>query len=399
MMPNNNSSETDGPRSSEVSEKSKSTIQTFALASFLNDLGSDMIYPIWPLFVTSFLGANMAILGLLDGIGEAIVSLSQAASGYLSDRWGKRKIFIWIGYLLGAFSRIGYALSTSWGHLIPPRILDRFGKIRGAPRDAIVADVSTATNRGKNFGILRMMDNLGAVFGIVLCIILFKTLGYRRLFVLAAVPSFLSALIIGIKIKEHKQTEHRVFQGIRLKNYNRNFRLFTLLNGIFAVSAFSYSFLLVFAERSGFHATFVPVLYLIFTAVASVTSLPFGRIADTIGRKSVMLISFILWMLVCAIFILMKSRFGIIAGFVFYGLHRGSIEPVQKTFVAELSPEKYRASSLGGFQMIIGMCALPASLAAGFLWDYIGATAPFVFSIALTLLSVVLLLFVRESTG
>src|SRR3989338_10573064 len=109
----------------------KKTIRIFAWGSFLNDLGSDIIYPIWPLFVTTFLGANMAVLGLIDGLGEAIVSISQAASGYLSDRIRKRKVFIWTGYLFGSISRVGYALSTDWQHLIPLKILDRAGKMRG----------------------------------------------------------------------------------------------------------------------------------------------------------------------------------------------------------------------------------------------------------------------------
>lgn len=124
-------------------KEQKKIIRTFAAASFLNDLGSDIIYPIWPLFVTMILKANMAALGFLDGIGEALVSLSQAASGYLSDRIKKRKIFIWTGYLLGALSRLGYAVSSVWPHLIPFRALDRVGKIRSAPRDAFVADAST----------------------------------------------------------------------------------------------------------------------------------------------------------------------------------------------------------------------------------------------------------------
>ena len=121
-------------------------------------MGSDIIYPIWPLFVTSVLGANMAVLGLIDGLGEAVVSISKALSGYISDKTKKRKIFIWTGYLMGAISRIGYALSTAWPHLIPFRILDRAGKIRSAPRDAILADVSTSKTRGKIFGIMRSAD-------------------------------------------------------------------------------------------------------------------------------------------------------------------------------------------------------------------------------------------------
>jgi sugar phosphate permease len=148
-----------------------------------------MIYPIWPLFVTTVLQADMTILGFIDGLGDAIVSLSQAASGYVSDRTRKRKVFVWTGYLFGSSSRVGYALSTAWQHVIPFRILDRAGKMRGAPRDAIIADVSTDENRGRNFGLLRTMDNLGAVCGIIVCILFFGLLGYKNLFLIAAVPS------------------------------------------------------------------------------------------------------------------------------------------------------------------------------------------------------------------
>jgi MFS family permease len=115
-------------------KETRKTVRTFASASFLNDFGSDMIYPVWPLFVTSVLGANMAVLGFIDGLGEAIVSISQAASGYVSDRIRRRKVFIWTGYLFGSLSRVGYALSTVWQQLIPFKILDRAGKIRGGAK-------------------------------------------------------------------------------------------------------------------------------------------------------------------------------------------------------------------------------------------------------------------------
>jgi MFS family permease len=188
-------------------KEAKKTVRIFAIASFLNDLGSDMIYPIWPLFVTNVLKANMASLGLIDGLGEAVVSLSQAVSGYISDRIKRRKVFIWTGYLFGASSRIGYALSSVWQHLIPFRVLDRTGKMRGAPRDAMIADVSTIKNRGRNFGFLRTMDNFGAVVGILICIFLIRLINYRAIFLLAALPSVVGALLISLLIKEKNWLE------------------------------------------------------------------------------------------------------------------------------------------------------------------------------------------------
>jgi MFS family permease len=376
-------------------EKEK-TIKTFALASFLNDLGSDMIYPVWPLFVTNVLGASMSALGFIDGLGQAIVSISQAISGVISDKIKKRKIFVWIGYLFGSLSRIGYALSLVWWHLIPFRILDRAGKIRSSPRDAIIADISTKEDRGRNFGLLRTMDNLGAVCGIIICILFFKLLGYRRLFLLASIPSAIGAFLVFALIKEKKIERTRVFNFPSFKNLDENFKLFLFLNAIFALGTFSYSFLLIFAKKFGFKVDFIPVLYLIFTAVTSLFSLPFGKLSDKVGRKTVLIISFLLWAIVCVIFIFAQNFIGIVLAFVIYGLHKGALEPVQRTFVSELSPIEYRASSLGGFQMLVGLCAFPSSFIAGILWEKVSIFAPFYFSLFLTFFSLLSLFFVKE---
>jgi sugar phosphate permease len=199
-------------------DENKRSIRTFAWASFLNDFGSDMIYPVWPLFVTSVMGANMATLGLIDGLGEAFVSISKAISGYISDRIRKRKFFIWSGYILGSISRFGYALAPSWQWLIPLKILDRSGKIRSAPRDALVADISNDQNRGGNFGLMKAMDNLGAVCGIIVCLLLFEHIGFTKLFFIAALPSLVSAFLIYTYIKENKVSDKKLFADFTLKD-------------------------------------------------------------------------------------------------------------------------------------------------------------------------------------
>jgi len=338
------------------SSENKKTIRTFGAASFLNDLGSDIIYPVWPLFVTTVLKANMASLGFLDGIGEAFVSLSQAGSGYLSDRMKKRKIFIWTGYCMGALSRLGYAISSVWTHLIPFRTLDRLGKIRSAPRDALVADISTEYNRGRNFGLLRAMDHLGAVTGILICIAFFRVLGYRLLFTLAAIPSVISALLVIFLIKEKPAKLKKMYRGISLKDLDRNFG----------------------------------------SVSASLFSIPFGKLSDKIGRKPVLALSFFLWAAVCLSLIIGRNSWIIICSFVLYGAHKGALEPVQRAYVCELAPEKFRASALGGFQMVVGLCALPASFIAGVLWESISMFAPFLFSLSLTSAAIILLLFVKN---
>lgn len=380
----------------EIQNRSKKTVRLFALASFLNDFGSDMIYPIWPLFVTSFLGTNMAVLGLIDGLGEAVVSISQAVSGYLSDRIQRRKVFVWTGYLFGSLSRIGYALSMVWQHLVLFRILDRAGKIRSAPRDAIVADISPKRFRGRNFGLLRMMDHMGALFGITVCILFFKSLGFKKLFLIASIPSMVGVLLIFFFIQEKKEIHHKLYKGLSFRDFDPNYKLFLLLSSIFALGSFSYSFLLIYAKKFHLQTEFVPVMYLVFTAVASLFSLPFGKLSDRIGRKSVLMVSFMFWGICCLSMIYIQNNYTTILTFILYGLHKGALEPVQKTFVSELAPVQYRASSLGGFQMVIGLCAFPASFLAGVFWDRINSTAPFYFSLGLTVVSLIMLLFVKE---
>jgi MFS family permease len=382
-------------------------ISVFSLASFLNDFGSDMLYPIWPLFVIGFPGVNMAILGFIDGLGDAIVSISQAGSGYLSDKTGKRKLFVWLGYIFGGTSRLGYALSrviNAWQYLIPFRVLDRSGKMRGAPRDAIIADISTDQNRGRNFGILRAMDNLGAVCGIITCLALVSLYGLGfvpQLLIIASVPSLIGATMVFILIKDRKT--NKIYKGLSLKDLTSNFRLFLFLSSIFALGSFSYSFLLIYVGSLNLETTVLPtleiqiLLYLLFTVVASLTSLPFGWLADKTGRKTVLILSFISWAVVCFSFPYATSLAAVAALFAFYGLHKGAIEPSQKALVSELSPKEYRASTLGAFQMITGLCALPASLMAGLLWEAYGDFAPFYLSLILTIVASVLLLLVKEN--
>ncbi len=384
-------------------------LAVFSSASFLNDFGSDMMYPIWPRFVLGFLGVNMAILGFIDGLGDAIVSLSQAGSGYLSDKTGKRKVFVWTGYLFGGTSRLGYALSriiNAWQWLIPFRILDRSGKMRGAPRDAIIADISTDKNRGRNFGLLRAMDNLGATFGIITCLILVSFYGLDflpTLLIIASVPSLIGAALVFLFIKDRKT--NKIHKGLSLKdlNLNLNLKLFILLSAIFALGSFSYSFLLIFVGNLGLETAVLPLIeiqilfYLTFTVVASIMSLPFGWLADKTSRRTVLVLSFVFWGLVCFGFPYATSLFTFALLFILYGLHKGAIEPSQRALVSELAPKEYRASTLGAFQMITGLFALPASFTAGLLWVTFGDFAPFYLSLILTVIASLLLLLVKEN--
>lgn len=377
----------------------KRTVWTFASASFLHDMGADMIFSIWPMFLTTVLGANMATVGLIDGLGDAFVSIAQAVSGYLSDRLKKRKPFVWMGYFFGGIAKVGYALSPTWHWVLPFRLLDRSGKMRGAPRDAIVSDLSTVGNRGRHFGILRMMDNAGAMVGILAAIVLVRFIALRTLIMIAAIPSMLAVLLVLFVYHEQKPDGTKVFKGIHLKDLSPNLRLYTVLSAFFMLGSFSYSFLLLSAKSLGFSIGTMPVLYLLYTVIAGALSMFFGKLADRIGRKTVLLFSYGCWIGVTLLFLLTRSPLVVIAAFALYGVHVASLEPVQKALAAELAPKELVASTLGGFQMVMGFMSFFASFLAGLLWDRYGLPAPYLMSLILTIFAAFLLLFLKDGSA
>lgn len=377
-------------------KKSNKNIRAFAAATFLNDLGSDMISSIWPLFVTNVLKANMAALGFLDGIGNSLVSISKAISGYLSDKSGKRKIFIWTGYLIGALGRFGFSLSRVWPHLIPFKILERLAKERSAPRDALVVETSPAEKLGQNFGFLRAMDHLGGICGILISILLIRYIGFRSIIMLGALPTLVSAILVITLIHEPEKNERINISTVPAGEIQRKFKFFLLLSSIYSLGAFSYSFLLLFAGNHGFAPPTIPILYLIITAAASMASLTFGRISDKVGRKPVLGLAYVLWMAACAGYLLDQSRVIIIAGMILYGGHIGIINPILRTIVSEMAPEDHRGSYIGMFQMVTGLCALPASFIAGLLWETMGMNTPFFFGFGMTLISGIFLIFWKK---
>jgi len=187
-----------------------------------------------------------------------------------------------------------------------------------------------------------------------------------------------------------------IFKGITFKDFDSNLRLLTLLSGMFALGSFSYSFLLLFAYKYGFTTIQVPILYLLFTLVAALFSIPFGKLSDKIGRKRVLYLSYFFWILVLLLLIYFSSILGIILAFLFYGLHKGALEPVQKTLVAELAHKEFVASTIGAYQLVIGLVALPASFIAGLLWDKFSPQAPLYLSVFLTVISATMLIFIKE---
>lgn len=378
--------------------KEKKTIWTFALVSYLNDFGADMVHSLWPVFLTQTLGLNMALLGLIDGLGDAMISISQAVSGYFSDRFRRRKIFIWIGYLLSAVSRFGFAIAGGFPMALSSKLVERAGKMRDTPRDAIAAEISEHADRGSNFGILRTMDSFGAVCGVLVSIWLIQFMPIRTLFAVAAIPSIVGAILVLAFIRE-EGNGFKLYEGLHLKNLDGSYRWFLALSAIFSIASFSYSFLLIFAQKFGFTLTEIPVLYLIYMAGAMVSSYPLGHLADKLTRRVVILMGFIFWAATLIILLLSQSPTAIYISFLLFGFSKGAIETVQRTIVSELAPKHYVASALGTFKLVVGLAALPASLIAGLLWESMGPFAPFQLSLALTVIASVMLVFVNGKTS
>ncbi len=369
----------------------------FGAASFLNDTGSDMISPIWPTFLTTQLGLTQGQVQLVDGLALTITALSKLGAGYVSDRTGKRKTLITLGYSLSMLARIGFVFATyayQFFQIIVWKSLDRFGKIRGPPRDAIVAGHVTEKERGRAFGTLKALDTAGAVLGTIITFFLFQYLGYTGIILLAAVPTIGSVIVVSVLVKEKRGRD--IFKGINFQGLDQNLKIFLLASVVFALATFSYSLLILFSANYGYTVPQQTLLYLLFTAVYAASAYPFGRLSDKYGRKPILAIAFVFLIITAAWVFLILDPLMIIPMFMFFGLMHGALDPVQTSFVADLIEEERRASIIGAFQMAVGISAFPAGLIIGFLWDfYTTPVFAFTYSIILTLIALVLLSLVK----
>ncbi|MDF1540814.1 MAG: MFS transporter [Candidatus Thorarchaeota archaeon] len=364
----------------------------FGTASFLNDISSDMIAPIWPNFLYSYLGLSFLLVGFIDGLALTLTSLSKLGAGYASDRTGRRKPFITGGYFLSMISRIGFALSTGFITITISKAMDRLGKMRGPPRDAVVASHTSEKTRGRAFGVLRAMDSAGALVGAIITFFLFAYLGYIGIILLATVPAALSVIVIIVLIKEKRGKD--VFKGVSFSGLNKNLKLFFVASTFFAIATFSYSFLILFSND--YYTPYqIPLLYILFTLTDAVSAYPFGRASDKVGRKPILILGFLFLAMTAAWAHIATDWLTVLPLFILFGLSAGALTPVQTTLVADLVEEERRASLIGAFQMIVGVVALPAGIIIGYLWETFGALVAFDFSLILAFIAALFMLLIR----
>ncbi len=374
------------------------TVLLLGIVSFLNDLSSEMIMPILPMFITA-LGGTGLVIGLIGGLRDSISSILKVFCGYWSDKTGKRKVFVFSGYLTSALFKLALAFSKIWQHILIFSGLERVGKgLRTAPRDAIISD-SMPKERGKGFGIHRALDTSGAILGSLVVFILFWFLGFnfKSVILIAAVFSLFSLIPLYF-VKEKKKEPQDISLKIGLKNLPRSLKLFILVSSIFALANFSYMFFILRAQEffTGKLAIGVPILlYILFNIFYAVFAIPFGALSDKIGRKKVIIFGYLLFSLTCLGFAFFNSLAAFIVLFALYGIVYAIVDGNQRAFVSDLSTEKLRATALGTFHTATGLVALPASLIAGFLWQ-ITPTITFIYGSILSMASVLLFLIFKN---
>ena len=373
------------------------------LVSFFMDFSSEMVYPLVPLFLSSVLGVNKSVIGLIEGIAESTASLLKVFSGWFSDRIGKRKILMIAGYGVSTLSRPIIALSTLWTHVLTFRFIDRFGKgIRGAPRDAIIAESTPYKDLGRSFGFHRAMDTLGAVAGPAIAFIILSifTGNFRLVFWLSMVPGIVAVLVIVFFIKEQKSRSSKVQRSTASAlldfraNFDWRYKTFVAVATLFAIGNSSDVFLILRATNIGVKETQIPILYLLFNLVYSLVSLPAGILSDRIGRKRIILSGFLLFGIVYWGFAVASQKWHIWGLFMLYGIFMGLTEGIYKAYLGTIIPEGQKATGYGIYSTFVGLAVLPASIIGGYLWDKYGPHATFYYGALTAFASVVLFLII-----
>lgn len=367
--------------------------------SFFMDVSSEMVYPLVPLFLSSTFGTSKSIIGLIEGIAEASASVLKLFSGVLADRFGKHKLLMGLGYGISTLSRPALALAGGWGLVLTSRFVDRVGKgIRTAPRDAIIASSTPSAHLGAAFGLHRAMDAAGAVVGpaIAILILALWEANYRLVFWLSILPGIAAVLLIAFYITPDDQAR-KAGKTISwsLQGFNRRFVQFLIVIGLFSLGNSSNAFLILKAQQGGMTPAWISVVYLVFNVAYALLSIPGGLLSDRFGRPWVIVWGFSLFAMVYVGFAMADNPWLIAALFVLYGCYMGVTDGVQRAYLATLVSEQQMATGFGLYHMVVGLAILPASVLAGFLWDYISPAAPFWFGSGMAALA--MLLFIKLS--
>jgi len=358
-----------------------------------------MIYPLIPLYLMSAFGATPALIGVIEGIAESVASLLKVFSGYITDRFQKKKATAFFGYAMGIPYKLALLLAGSWTGILGARVIDRFGKgVRTAPRDVLVSESADKNSMGKAFGLHKALDMSGAALGILITYFILREMGdtfdYQNIFMLSMIPAAFG-LCMFFFIKEKKEprpVQSRDPFWNNIHKVDRQLWLYLLVVFLFTLGNSSNAFILLRAESIGFDTLSIILLYFIYHMTASVLSMPFGSLSDRIGRKKLLIPGYLAFSLCYLGFAFASNQWMLISVFVIYGAYTAMITGVERAFVAEISPSELKGTMLGLQSTVAGIALLPASIIAGLLWDAFGAAVPFVFGAGLSLTAAFILL-------
>lgn len=371
--------------------------QVWALGfvSFFSDLSTEMIYGILPIFLKTVLGATTTQLGFMEGMAEGISMIIKMFSGLVSDWFKNRKWLTAIGYGIAALSKPLFPLANSYSTVFAARMMDRAGKgIRGAPRDALIADHSSAENRGASFGLRQSMDNAGAVLGpliaLGLLIVLHKDI--RSVMWISIVPIWISVLLLIFVVKESKnrqQSSQKKFKLSDVKKFSKAFWLFQLIVFIMMLSKCSDVFLVLKAQEMGWKIGMVPIVMVIMNAVYTFSTYPVGRWSDRVARYKFVPIGIALFIFSDVVLASANNNTLFVTGIILWGLYLGFTQGVLSAMVVDLIPVNLRGTGIGIFQCVSGIALLIASSGAGYLWDHHGSKTMFITSGTMAFISLV----------
>ena len=379
---------------SEPARRLPPSIWALGFVSLLMDVSSEMIHSLLPMFMVSVLGASALTVGLIEGAAEATALIVKIFSGALSDYLGKRKVLAVIGYGLGALTKPLFAMSSSIGVMLSARVIDRIGKgIRGAPRDALIADLAPPQMRGAAFGLRQALDTVGAFVGPLLAVALMLVWAddFRAVFWVAVIPGALAValLIFGVSEPERANGAPRV-NPIRWTNLQRlgaPYWWVVIVGAFFTLARFSEAFLVLRAQQGGLRVAWVPLVMVAMNVVYALAAYPFGKLSDRISHSQLLMLG--LGVLIAADLVLASSNHWsvVVAGVLLWGLHMGITQGLLATMVADTAPEDLRGTAFGFFNLVSGLAMLAASVVAGLLWDQLGAAFTFYAGAAFCLLT------------
>jgi len=363
-------------------------VANLGVVSFFTDISTEMILGVLPIFVLTELRATKALLGLMEGAAESLNYFFRVLSGVISDRIGRRKPLIFLGYAASTIAKPFFAVAASWSDAFTTRLADRVGKgVRTSPRDALISESVKETRSGGAFGLHRSIDQLGAIVGPALAFMLIPAIGMRGLFVASLLPGSVALLVLIFFVQDRKRTIKRsrsVAKNIRVV-LKRRFNLFLVVIGVFALSAYNFSFILVKASELGVESGSIPLVYATLNVATVIAGLPSGLLADRFGKERLLMVGFCLFFVssLAGLMISEGAAFAFLVAFI-YGLYLGTSESVQRALVPSFVPNEFKGTAYGVYYLLIGACASVANLAFGALWDQFSMSAAFSYSLVVS---------------